>query len=688
MRTARHLSSARGPAPLLGSAVLAACSAVVTVNAAANEISDGKFLMTMGPTPQWVDVAPVSSLLNTPQAVKVDYLLISRQERMDKSGELTRYARYVTQPLSRAGLDEESTVKLSYSPGYQQVILHDLAITRGDNTEQRIDSADVRFVQEESQANSRIYSGQVTVNITPQDLRVGDRIDVSYSIIGRNPIYGEKVFSGGQTGWNVPVSHLQLRYHAPTGRELYAEAYNGSQALKHSTEGDWQVYSLDVNNTEASDFENDYPSWDFPYPWVRISEFKSWKNVSAWFNTLFEIEPPASPAFNKLVQELNRKSNGKDDAYLLEALDFVQEEISYISLSIGENSHKPRHPDEVLEKRFGDCKDKTLLLMALLDAKGIEARPALVSTNQRERWAEYLPSPASFDHAIAEVKLDGTQYWFDATRTYQEGTLASLVNSDFGAALPLSERGDRPKPMQRSEQQAPTIQVTERFELSDFLSPPKLYVTTIFGGQHAEFYRYQMDNRNRREMSRWLRDYYARYYSGAEDNVEYIFEDDRELNQFTLIEQYELHDFWESDQNTVKASFYHTGLWDKLEFPDHARRETSFNPSDPVTVDYRIEVNFDESSQFELEDASLKLKTEGVEYRSFARARSGRYEMDAHLKLSSHSVPPDRLADYIKTMKGIKEDSSYSLTFELPLEISSKKDVEQLLIRLQSSSMD
>ena len=60
------------------------------------------------------------------------------------------------------------------------------------------------------------------------------------------------------------------------------------------------------------------------------------------------------------------------------ALQFVQNKIRYVSLSFGSNAYHPHHPDEVLQNRYGDCKDKSLLLLSLLRAAGIQAWPALV----------------------------------------------------------------------------------------------------------------------------------------------------------------------------------------------------------------------------------------------------------------------------------------------------------------------
>src|SRR5690606_12491954 len=102
-----------------------------------------------------------------------------------------------------------------------------------------------------------------------------------------------------------------------------------------------------------------------------------------------------------------------DEGRLLAALRFVQGEIRYLGVEVGPGSHAPSPPDQVLARRLGDCKDKTLLTVTLLDRLGIEAHPPLVATGLRRAIAQRLPSPGAFDHVIVLAKLDGQFIWLD-----------------------------------------------------------------------------------------------------------------------------------------------------------------------------------------------------------------------------------------------------------------------------------
>lgn len=106
---------------------------------------------------------------------------------------------------------------------------------------------------------------------------------------------------------------------------------------------------------------------------------------------------------------------------LEKALQFVQDEIRYTGLEAGIGGYKPRNPAEVFEQRFGDCKDKSLLLCYILNELGIEAYPALVSTTDRQGIIAWLPSPNAFNHCVVQVRQGGVR-WYDPTISLQGGS--------------------------------------------------------------------------------------------------------------------------------------------------------------------------------------------------------------------------------------------------------------------------
>ena len=139
----------------------------------------------------------------------------------------------------------------------------------------------------------------------------------------------------------------------------------------------------------------------------------------------------------------------------------MQDDIRYTGLEIGAGAYRPSPPAVVLERRFGDCKDKVLLFVTLMRALGFESHPALVHSELGRGIAERVPGPGAFDHAIAKLRWKGRDYWLDATTSGQGGTLATLAQADFGLALVLAPaRGDSPRTLALRVEQGSPADVT------------------------------------------------------------------------------------------------------------------------------------------------------------------------------------------------------------------------------------
>src|SRR5205085_2333959 len=93
---------------------------------------------------------------------------------------------------------------------------------------------------------------------------------------------------------------------------------------------------------------------------------------------------------------------------------------------------------QVYARRFGDCKDKASLLIALLRTAGIRAEFALVRTRRAGALAAETPSVAIFNHAVAY--LPDHDLWLDGTAEY--ASTRELPLDDQGAlAVTISDPG-------------------------------------------------------------------------------------------------------------------------------------------------------------------------------------------------------------------------------------------------------
>src|SRR6185503_17401897 len=177
--------------------------------------------------------------------------------------------------------------------------------------------------------------------------------------------------------------------------------------------GDRRVYRWKTAHPEPpAEGENKPATREAPPADVRLSSFRNWNEFATWYGTLAAL--PSDDTVKAKAASLT--AGARDEAAKIAAIyQFVSTEIRYVSLSFGVGRFAPHAPADVLAHQYGDCKDKAILLKALLEAAGVHAVPVLL--NSRRSIADDLSSPAEFDHVIVMVPAAPPRaaLWLDAT---------------------------------------------------------------------------------------------------------------------------------------------------------------------------------------------------------------------------------------------------------------------------------
>jgi len=84
-------------------------------------------------------------------------------------------------------------------------------------------------------------------------------------------------------------------------------------------------------------------------------------------------------------------------------------------MAFGNNTLEPHSTSEIFKNKYGDCKDLSLLTMAMLKSVGIDSQTALFNTEYSINDPKYdLPIPSLFDHVLLLVKRDkGKDFYID-----------------------------------------------------------------------------------------------------------------------------------------------------------------------------------------------------------------------------------------------------------------------------------
>jgi len=658
--------------------VLASLSAL-----AQEEHHFGKYSFFTDPnTPAWVVDIKAAKSKGEKSGQPTEYLLVDTQVLADADN-FSTYKRRTSALHTSQAVAEGSEIHVWFNPTYQELHFHTINVIRNGTVISALDPNIIRLIQQEQDLRNGLMDGVVTAIAIIPDTRTGDILDYSYSVKGRNPIFGPKVFGAYPAGWSVDVEKLNLRVLVPQDIDIQSRVHLAKIKEKVRKKGQYTEHRWQAKNIKAISDEGDYPAWFQRFAWIEFSEFKNWKEVAAWARQMYDSVDNKSGALQALVESLSKNARDNED-YLLKALDFVQEDIRYLGLEFGINSHLPHTPAEVLDRRFGDCKDKSNLLVQLLKAKGISAESALVSTDHLEGFKHFLPSPAVFNHVIVRAEIDGKTVWLDPTNTFQSGDIEKLGFIYYGAGLLIDSSTENPiqeiKPL---VEQKNTISVEEHFTVSDLKKPAAFTVKSQYQGASAEYQRYQFAVNSLTEVQELYLNYYAKFYPKIKLSKDIEYKDDQENNQVIVTESYAIPDFLSVSEKTHSAGFYASGISMNLRIPEKRLRETPIAIGDPRSVQHKIIFDMPEGAGMYVDGTPFYHKQNGFQFKSRSAHFANRFEYDASLSIEKSSVEGGELSKYIDAIGVIQKDIDFTVNFVYPYKQEMSESYSKLLKTLK-----
>lgn len=628
----------------------------ITAHAAdsTDKLSDGasETKPAIAPPASWVQphfFDRLSVLNRTDPSADQHWLLLEHQINAATNETFYHCARQI---LTVAGVQNGSTVKIDFNPSYQTLTLHWARLWRGTNHLDQLDAGKMHVVRQERDLDQDILDGERTATLIMEDVRVGDIVDYAYSIKGNNPVFNSEFSSSFRVQMEEPVERMLTRVLWPSERRFYPRDYGCSiQPTVIKTNGLIEC-AWDLKRVPGFHLEDSLPVWCDPEPWVQLTEFKNWAEVDQWALALFQNSSQLSPELLKNIG-IWKKITSREQQ-VLAVLRFVQDQIRYFGIEIGASSQKPADPATVFTRRYGDCKDKSLLFVTLLRALGIEAYPVLVNTQARQTIAGWLPAAGIFDHCIAVVRLDGKNWWLDPTAGYQRGMLADHYLPDYGCGLVISPKTTALTLIPQTTGMPLTF-TTEYFDLGRKLDVSNLKVVTVAEGRDADMLRELFANTKRSDIEKNYLHFYADAYPGTKLASPIEIQDDEAQDRFQVTEFYTIDKAWiKSDQDgKFHCDFY------PFVMSDFIKRPLDVERTQPLAVDYpqhqilRTEITVPGNWTYQKENKSI-VDPAFVFQKQSSRAGKTlilKYEYQSR----SDSVPAERVAGYLHDLDNVSK---------------------------------
>ena len=512
-------------------------------------------------------------------------LLYDTQVRID-GGVETTYRRHIYKVVNRSGLEAAAQQQASFDPSYEKLVIHSVRILREGRAIDITDRIDVDSMRRERELDDGIVTGIRTVVMRMPDVRVGDLIDVSWSWISRPPLWPGHYFSTAQLGWSVPVEITHYSVDLPSAVPPEIMRYRGAPAARKSRRGGRTVYEWTSVDPQPVVDQEDTPAWFQPWQRISVSTMRRWSDVVNWSLPLYRAADEFPASLEPEAVRIDRAGGGPERK-AISALRLVQDKIRYTSMSIGTGSYAPRSPAQVVRQRWGDCKDKAQLLVALLRRLKIEAWPALTDTKEGMALDRGPPAPLAFNHVVVQARINGRTYWLDPTIAHQGGTLATLAPLAYRKALPIrpGQIGLEDIPLPRPG--GPTHDVTETYRLA----PEGIYlsVDSRYTGDGADVSRSDFASHSIAGRETDYLHYYRKRLPGLKLAAPLVLRDDRDANRFETAERYFLPGAAYADGKLLDAfpvfASYTSSVY---KYPDDSPRTQPLSLSYPIDRVHRI----------------------------------------------------------------------------------------------------
>ncbi len=404
--------------------------------AAAGSLNAQDEQVLTGPAPDWVEASEPAPV----PADAAGLVFVRRQDVLVHLGEegQSTYQGQRMKLLHPQAL-EAGNLALTWNPAAGAPTVHTLRIHRGGEVIDVLANSEFEVLRREDQLEQAMLNGLLTAVLRVPDVRVGDELEWAFTSPSHDPTMQDDSFGMLALGPAPPAGRFRLGLSWEDGQEpavrltsdLVGLAQRGPRALQLSFDDPGMLS----------------PPKDAPprYNWQRVieySDFKSWPAISQRFGALFAAasQPaPDSPVRQEAARIAKAHSGKLERAQA--ALELVQQQVRYIYVGLDGGNFDPANADQTWQRRYGDCKGKSALLLALLRELGVEAEAVLANNSGLDDGFDArLPNPGLFDHVLVRARIEGKAYWLD-------GTLPQVADAGlepmlpYRWVLPLSDRG-------------------------------------------------------------------------------------------------------------------------------------------------------------------------------------------------------------------------------------------------------
>jgi transglutaminase-like putative cysteine protease len=435
---------------------------------------------------------------------------------------LTRYR--IQKPEGLAG----ANLSLTWLPDQGPATVHRVRLFRDGKVTDVLATAKFAVVQREQLLEQAVLTGTRTAVLQVPGVQVGDELEFAVSVRQKEPAFGGHVGGRLQMPYLGVPGVFRFRLVWPQGHKMDLRGSPDLPALTPVAIGTEQAVEVTMRDPRGALPTEGAPARYNVRRLIEYSDYPGWADVSAQMAPLYARAAALSATSPIRAEAAAIAARTADPVARAEAaLRLVQDRIRYVYVGLGGGNFTPASADQTWERKFGDCKAKTVLLIALLRELGIEARPALVLAAGADGLDQRLPGPDLFDHVIVRAQLGDRVEWLDGTQV--ANSYLDNQSLPYRTALPVAAEGATLEPIARTDTGFPQfIGVVDIDASAGAEADAGISAHNVVRGDEAVAIRIRLTSLSAEDADRALKTYWRQQLDWAiADKVSWTFDERR-----------------------------------------------------------------------------------------------------------------------------------------------------------------
>lgn len=443
----------------------------------------------------------------------------------------TSYSRQVSRLETPQAVQQLSRVEIPFDPRTHRLVIHAITIFRNGVLTNHANLDDVELMRREQRLEAGIVTGELTALLLLKDVRSGDILDVETSLIEEDGLFGDDTSWLQATEYPYAVGKWKFCWIDHPGHRCRISKVPSHLSYSESSDGDFLIRSWTAEHVPAHEPESKLPPDVFGVSFIQITTHEGWNGIVEALLERWNFSPRVRSALDVQLAEIRAASGDQPEKLVDAAVAVAREGVRYQNYSPGLLAMVPEDLSVVWDRRFGDCKEKSLLLAWLLVECGYDACPVLVNTCIGRALPEMLPSPGLFDHVVTRVEIGGKVLWIDPTDLYRGGKPHTWETLPFSHGLALSRDVADLIPIPEAPAGESSIKVREQVRPDSRSGDVAIQVEIYASGRRADWLRSLADHQGTAGTQKFLKSFMETTRRDVELVDDPTFEDDVASNK-------------------------------------------------------------------------------------------------------------------------------------------------------------